>query len=541
MILADNSTQAQEQTQARLDDRLADHLALSQSEAVLHQDISPKVKPTRISAIASKFSRPWLNIAVGVALLGTGWAAWSIVTGQGQGTQTAPAVAALPPRPVEAKRLQAGTATQTLELIGDVEAADQATVRAQTSGTVKQVWVEVGDSITPGQPLAHLDTADQEIALAEAYAVLAAARSDLERLETGTRPEIIAQRQAELRAAQAREQEARINVLNVEALLPDLMAQRQAEVEMAKAAEVEANDNLERVRRLSTEGALSQRDLIEAQARATVATSDRLRATSTLAIQRTENQQSLARARASLDTAISERLRITALLAEATTGPRQEEIAAQRGLVQAAESAVDQAELALERAVITTDVSGVVSDRPINVGDYVDLNRDIATVVNRDRLDIFLDVPERYSGQVEPGTAIALSASALPNWTGEATVTGVVPTTDSASRRQRIRVRLNEVPDRLLPGMAITGHLEIPAPEAQFVVSRDALTRRLDQWVVFVVDETEQAQEIPVDLITDMGQEVAIASPNLSPGQTLVTKGGDGLRDGAPLQIINPS
>ncbi|NET49209.1 MAG: efflux RND transporter periplasmic adaptor subunit [Merismopedia sp. SIO2A8] len=503
--------------------------------------MTDSVMPPAIAPQSSQPSRPWLNIVVGMVLLATGGMAWSMITGQGQGAETASAVAALPPRPVEVTPLQEGSATQILELIGDVEAADQATVRSQTSGTVMQVWVEVGDTVTPGQPLASLDTADQEIALAEARAALATARSELERLETGTRPEVIAQRQAELRAAQAREQEARTNVINVAALLPDLMAQRQAELEMAKAAEVEASDNLDRTRHLSTEGALSQRNLIEAESRATAATSDRLRAASALAIQQTENQQSLSRARASLDAATSERLRITALLAEATIGPRQEEIDAQRGLVQAAQSAVDQAQLALDRAVITTEVSGVVSDRPIHVGDYVDLNRNIATIVNRDRLDIFLDVPERYSGQVEPGMAVTLFASALPDWSGDATVTGVVPTTDSASRRQRIRVRLNQVPERLLPGMAITATLDLPAPDAQFVVSRDALTRRLDQWVVFVVDDAGQAEEISVELVTDLGQEVAIASPDLTPGQTLVTKGGDGLSDGAAIQIINPT
>ncbi|MEM8605156.1 MAG: biotin/lipoyl-binding protein [Cyanobacteria bacterium P01_H01_bin.121] len=264
-------------------------------------------------------------------------------------------------------------------------AADQATIQAQTAGVVTEVWVDVGDAVTPGQSLVSLDPSDQELALAEARARLVTAQSELTRLETGTRSEVIAQRQAELRAAQAREQEAQANLANVTVLLPSLIAQREAELAMARAAEVEANDNLDRTRRLSTEGALSQRNLIEAQARATAVTSDRLRATSALASQQTENQQRLSLTRASLDAAISERLRVTALLAEAETGPRQEDIAAQRGLVQAARLAVDQAELALERAVITTDLAGVVSDRPVNVGDYVEINREVATVVNRDR------------------------------------------------------------------------------------------------------------------------------------------------------------
>lgn len=509
------------QTQQRTDDRTQ----LDQSNA--HRSPEPPNSP--------RPNRRWLKLAIAVAVVSGSFGAWLVTSRHGENPP--PALAGQPPRPVEVTTLAAGDGVQTLDLIGEVEATDSATVRAQTMGTVMQVLVDVGDRIEAGQPIVILDTADQQLALAEARAALASARSDLAELEAGTRSEIIAQRQAELEMAKAREREARQNLGNVEAMLPSLIAQREAELEMATAREREALDNLERTRSLTTTGALSNRSQVEAETRASAATSDRLRAASALAQQITENQQSLSQARASLDAATSEQMRAMSQLAEATAGPRQEEIEAQRGLVQAAQAAVSQAELARDRATIVSNAAGYVRERPVNVGDYVEANDPAATVVSRDRLDVFLEIPEDYSGQVDTGTRVSLSASALPDWRATATIAGVVPTANEASRRQRVRVRLDNSPENLVPGMAIAAQVELPLEGAQFVLERDVLTRRRFGWVVYVV-HGDTVKEVPVDVVADLGDRMAIASPDLSPGQTLVSKGGDGLRDGAEIQIV---
>ncbi|EHC13894.1 hypothetical protein FJSC11DRAFT_2158 [Fischerella thermalis JSC-11] len=91
-----------------------------------------------------------------------------------------------------------------------------------------------------------------------------------------------------------------------------------------------------------------------------------------------------------------------------------------------------------------------------------------------DRFDIFLELPEELTGQVTPGMAIELTARALPQWKQRATITAVVPSADSASRRQRVRVQINNPPPGLLPGMAIAGNLNMPTNRSSFVVSRDA-------------------------------------------------------------------
>ncbi|HRZ24097.1 MAG TPA: efflux RND transporter periplasmic adaptor subunit [Candidatus Contendobacter sp.] len=383
------------------------------------------------------------------------------------------AVQAPPPRPVETVPLAEGTGIRSVLLIGQVESSQQATIRAQTSGIVQDIRVQPGDRITPGALLAVLDDTDQKLALARAQAQLAEARSQLARLEAGTRREIIARRQAELRSAQAREKEA--------------------------------SDNLKRASESVRKGAITERALVEAKA--------------------------------AVDDAAGTRASAEAALAEAEAGPLPEEIAAQRANVAAAQAAVHQAQLAVERTRIKAQSSAVVQTRLVSQGDYVQINAPIVTLIASDRLEVFLALPEDLSGRIRPGMPVELSARALPNWRQSLPITGVIPAADAASRRQLIRIALDPAPPGLLAGMAVAGKLDIPLNTPAFVISRDALTLRRDQWFVFAVADGK-ARQTQVQLVADMGEIVAIYNDALRPGQDIVRRGGDGLRDGAAVKIV---
>lgn len=419
---------------------------------------------------------PWSWIVASLALL--------LGTGIGrllpESSEVQPAVAQTqrppqgpPPRPVRLVTLSEGKAVRQVQLLGQVEASQQATIRAQTAGVVRQILIQAGDRVAAGQTVAVLDDTDQRLALAEAEAQLAEERSNLARLEAGTRSEILSQRQAELISTQAREQEAQ--------------------------------DNLRRTEELVRQGALSERLLVQARTEA--------------------------------DAARGSHLRAEAELAEAQAGPRQEEIAAQRATVAAAQAAVNQAQLALSRTRVRAASAGVVQARRVSPGDFVQSAGEIATLVAGDQLEIFLELPEELGGQIRPGQSVRLTTRALPDWRGNAQIAGVLPATDSSSRRQRVRVNLTEPPQGLLPGMAIAASLELPGERSSFVVSRDALSQRQDDWFVFAVAD-DQAKQIPVELVADMGTEVAIASQELRQGQSIVLVGADGLRDGMPVKVV---
>ncbi|WP_082650587.1 efflux RND transporter periplasmic adaptor subunit [Mastigocoleus testarum] len=447
------------------------------SSGINSSDISVdvnQIEQKQSSYPTQKPGKSWLWMILLLSVAANGFALWSFISPLKQTPEPiANAAQTPPPRPVEVTRLARGNSTRRIQLLGQVESPQRATIRAQTGGVITQVLKQAGDRITPGMTIAVIDDADQKLALSQAQAQLAQQRNNLARLEVGTRPEIIAQRQAAVSSAKAREQEAM--------------------------------DNLQRQTALVKEGAIAQRVLVQA--------------------------------RTAVDDRRGERLEAEAELAEAQAGPTREEIAAQRANMAAAVAAVNQAKLGLERTNIRASSGGVVLERQVSPGDYVQTGNEILTLVAGERLDIFLELPENLSGRVPSGSRVVLTARALPQWRGNATITGVVPSAEAASRRQRVRVRLDNPPQGLLPGMAISANLELPGNTPSFVVSRDALTRRQNQWFVFAV-ENGQAKQLEVEMVADMGEQVAIASNELQNGKPIVLKGGDGLRDGAVVKPL---
>lgn len=382
-----------------------------------------------------------------------------------------------PPRPVEVTEVQSGTGTTRNTLLGQAEAITQVIIRAQTSGLVQEILVQPGDQVRAGQTLVVLDNSDQNIALAQAQAQLAEERSALARLEVGTRPEIIAQRQAELKAAQAREREAQ--------------------------------DRLDRNAQLVKEGAIAERTLVEA--------------------------------RAALEDARSNRLRAQAALAEAQAGATREERNSQRARVATAQALVQQLELQKRRTRITAPSNGAIRTRAVSVGSLVQSGDPVVTLVDANELDIYLELTETLAGQIRPGQRVTLTSRSLPGWQTTAPISAVIPATDPSSRRQQARIRLSNPPTGLLPGMAVQADLQSSTNLAGLVIPRDALTRRNQEWLVFIIESGDppQAQALPVELLTDMGTQVLIRHPELRPGQKIVLRGGDGLQDKSPVKIVN--
>jgi HlyD family secretion protein len=79
-------------------------------------------------------------------------------------------------------------------------------------GKVAQVWVEVGDSVERGDPLARVDATNLLFRVRQAEAALSAAQAQLDQLQAGPRREEVAAAEANLDAAEAGLDGARANL-----------------------------------------------------------------------------------------------------------------------------------------------------------------------------------------------------------------------------------------------------------------------------------------------------------------------------------------
>ncbi len=238
-----------------------------------------------------------------------------------------------------------GTDGIAIEASGTVEATD-ADLGFQLAGRIEWISLREGDRGSAGQEVAALDRSELIARQGAAEAQLAATRFLLRELESGFRPEEIAEVRAGLQAA----------------------AEWRADAERDVA----------RTRRLFQGGAVSQEALDKAETAYRVA-------------------------EAGVDQA-RERLSIM------EQGPRQERIAAQRALVEQAEAAVDLVEATLENAVVRLPFDGVVTVRHRGPGETVAPGLPVLTLMDLDDRWVRIYVPENRIGAVSLGQRATISS-----------------------------------------------------------------------------------------------------------------------------------
>jgi HlyD family secretion protein len=122
-----------------------------------------------------------------------------------------------------------GSINATVSATGNVEPEAQADLRFGVTGTVQEIVVKPGDSVTAGQPLARVDAADAELNVQKARAAVAEAQADFDELRNGATAEEIAAAQADLARAQGQYSETAGSVTDAD------QAAAQAALEQARA------------------------------------------------------------------------------------------------------------------------------------------------------------------------------------------------------------------------------------------------------------------------------------------------------------------
>ena len=119
-------------------------------------------------------------------------------------------------------------------------------------------------------------------------------------------------------------------------------------------------------------------------------------------------------------------------------------------------------ELALERRAIMAPIAGIVGILPINAGNYVTTDSEVATIEDRSSIIVDFWVPERYVTVVKVGAPLTATPIANPGAVFEGTVSAVDNRLDEASRTLRVRADIANPDDRLRAGMSFQVSMRFP-------------------------------------------------------------------------------
>ncbi len=195
-----------------------------------------------------------------------------------------------------------------------------------------------------------------------------------------------------------------------------------------------------------------------------------------------------------------------------------------------------EAQWTLEKTVIRSPFSGILSERMLQVGQHIRPGDELFQVTDVDPLVARIFLPERDVLGLEEGrdVMIVLNADESVRFSGR--VRQISPIVDVATGTIKVTVEANDTPGGVRPGSFVGVHIVRETHPDALVVPREAVLRELQKAHVFVTDgEIATKREVTLGLEED---EVVEALSGLEPGDRVIVAGQGGLKDGSLIKVL---
>ena len=149
----------------------------------------------------------------------------------------------------------------------------------------------------------------------------------------------------------------------------------------------------------------------------------------------------------------------------------------------------------LQSFPITADVSGVVTEKLVELGDYVERGMPLYTVSDLSKVWVLFDVYESQMAFIEEGSKISFSISSLPGETFEGTISFIDPLLNSQTRVATARVEVDNRNGKLKPEMFASGVVQSNIGEVdsqEIVVPKSAVLWTGKRSLVYIREEMGQ-------------------------------------------------
>jgi len=245
-----------------------------------------------------------------------------------------------------------------------------------------------------------------------------------------------------------------------------------------------------------------------------------------------ELKAQVARAAADRDLARQALERTKRLLAENASSAADLEKA--EATARGADAQLELLQIRLDRSVVRAPFGGVVGQRYVSLGDYVNNTTKLTAVHTVTPQYAVLQVPERYASQLRRGQLVSFQVAALPgrNFSGE--VIFVDPVVELPARTILIKAVVPNPRRELASGMFIEARLATAIRPNAVVVPEDAILPLQGATFVWVVKEGK-ADRRQVTLGVRTAGWAEILGGAVEPGDQVVVGGIERLFPGATV------
>lgn len=178
---------------------------------------------------------------------------------------------------------------------------------------------------------------------------------------------------------------------------------------------------------------------------------------------------------------------------------------------------------------VLSDNSGIVTQRNIAVGDYVNTGSILFDVVDLSRVWIMIDAYETDLSFVKIGDEVSFTASGIPGQTFTARVTYIDPVINPSTRAASVRAEMQNKNGALRPEMFINARIQTTLQKGQssLAIPRTALLWSGKRSIVYVKVQDSEFPAFEMREITlgsRMG-EMYLVEVGLEAGEEIVTNG----------------
>ncbi len=237
-----------------------------------------------------------------------------------------------------------------------------------------------------------------------------------------------------------------------------------------------------------------------------------------------------------------ERLRKSSAFSVARYEDKQREVERYRSAITEARAKAEQsqaelmmADINLTNASIIAPFDGVVSQRYVEVGNYVGVGDKVVSVINDTSLEVEAEIPSFRLSGLTINTSVTVRPEYSPPFS--AVVRAVVPEENPLARTRTVRFVPKLPPGEIRVAANENVVLDIPsgAPRVAITVAKDSILQRRGQTVVFVVDDDKvRMQQVSVGEAFGARFEV---KAGLKPGDRVVVRGNERLRAGQKVIV----
>lgn len=223
----------------------------------------------------------------------------------------------------------------------------------------------------------------------------------------------------------------------------------------------------------------------------------------------------------------------------------QQAVAAAQSQVNAQQAVVAQTQEQLSYARLTSPITGLVTQRITEVGNFVQPNSEILRIGNFSRVQVNVEVSELELANIQLGQSVNVKLDAFPNQSFKGQVTRISPAADQTARLVPIEVVIPNSNSRIGSGLLARVSFESESI-GRVVVGESAVSRaggageQNQTGTVFVVTAREGSQgtvtarEVKLGLRADGRVEIL---SGLKAGEQFVARSGKPLKNGETVRL----